>query len=437
MQLRPYQIECLKFLRKWRGRVLIGDSMGIGKTVEGLSWLFYTPEHLPALIICPASTKLQWLGEWSKWVSNPNIEILNGITPKKLNPNMSYIINWDILWYWRKHIPSAIKTIIADECQKSSSLKARRTKALMRLAKRVPYFIPMSGTPIRSRPGQFFPILHMIDPVRFPSLLLFQQRYCNMKVNQWTGWPEEKLGGKNLGELNVLLKDYMIRREKGILNLPKGQRIPVPLEISNKNEYFRLEDEAFNEAFIYKTKKPLERLKNSSFDFKKEAVVSWVKDFLESEESLIVFAYHHAVMDFLENEFKNVCVRIDGSVVGKHRADAVEVFKSGGKQLMIAQIEAMGVGVDGLQTVCSACVFVEFGKNVIDHDQAESRIERSGQTKGSLFYYLIADRTIDNRLMFNLDEQLKVFDQIVKGTVTEEVDLLTMLYNEVKSSRSL
>ena len=438
MKLRPYQIECLKFLRKWNGRILIGDAMGVGKTVEGLSWIFYNPKNLPAIIVCTASTKLQWLAEWNKWVNNPNIEILNGVTPKKLDINKSYIINWDILWYWRKHLPvKFIKTIIADEAQKAGSFKSRRTRALVYLVRKISYFIPMSGTPIRTRPGQFFPILNMLDPIRFPSIVLFQQRYCNMQLNHWTGYLEEKLGGKNLSELNTILQDYMIRREKRevLKDLPEMQRTPVLLEITNSQSYFQLEKEAFIEAKnSTKWRQPLEKLKNSSFDFKKVGVVSWIKDYLESGESLIVFAYHHAVMDYLENEFKDVCVRVDGNITGNKRINTVDLFKSKEKQLLIAQIESVGVGVDGLQDVCSSCVFVEFGKSFTDHDQAESRIERSGQLHRINSYYLVADGTIDNKLMNNLNEQAKIFNQVVKGQeVTEAKDLLQMVYEyEIK-----
>ena len=431
LQLRPYQIDCLNFLKKWNGRVLIGDEVGTGKTIEGLSWLTENPKHLPALVICPASTKEQWKQQWKTWVGKPYVKVLNGITPTKLNKEISYIINWDILHYWSRFLPlKSIKTIIADEAQRGSNYKAKRTKALSYLTKYAPYFLPMSGTPVRTRPGQFFPILHMLDATMFPSLNEFQKRYCNMKYNPWTGRFDEKPGGKNLAELNVILQDYMIRREKRdiLKDLPPKQKIIIPLEIDNKSEYETLELKTKDEINETNWKQQIEKLKNSAFHFKQNNVIAWLTDFLESGESIIVFAYHHSVMDLLQNHFKSVSVKVDGTVTGKARENALSLFKSSEKQMLIAQIEAIGVGVDGLQDVCSNCAFVEFGVSTSDHEQAEGRLERSGQPNSVNSYYLIGENTIDEKMMKVLDSQTKMFDLLVRGQATETKDLLTELY---------
>ena len=431
LKLRPYQIDCLNYLKKWNGRVLIGDVMGSGKTAESLSWLADNPNHLPALVICPATIKEQWKQQWKMWLGKPHVKVLHGITPTKLNKDISYILNWDILHYWSHYLPiRSIKTIIADEVQRAGNFKAKRTKALSYLAKYPPYFLPMSGTPIRTRPGQFFPILHMLDPGMFPSLNEFQKRYCNMKYNPWTGRFEEKPGGKNLEELNLILSDYMIRREKRdiLTDLPPKQKIIVPLEIENQNEYETLELITKDEINETNWKQQIEKLRNSAFHFKQNNVIAWLTDFLDSGESIIVFAYHHSVMDLLQSHFKNISVKVDGSVIGGAREQALKLFKSGGKQMLIAQIEAMGIGVDGLQDVCSNCAFVEFGLSASDHEQAEGRLERSGQSNGVNSYYLIGEGTIDEKVMKVLDSQTKMFDLLVRGQVTEQKDLLTELY---------
>ncbi len=201
LQLRPYQIECLKFLLKWNGRAIIGDAPGLGKTAEGLAWLTHNPiKHLPALVICTATTKDQWLENWNAWVGiNHPVVILNGTTPHKLKENISYIINWDILQYWYSFMPTFIKTIIADECHHVGNSQAKRTRALSWLSKYSPYFIGMSGTPIRSKPGQFFPILHMIDPIMFPSEKDFQYRYCNLGLD-YKGKLVEKPAWRHAGQ---------------------------------------------------------------------------------------------------------------------------------------------------------------------------------------------------------------------------------------------
>lgn len=433
LKFRPYQIECLKFLYKWNGRALIGDATGIGKTMEGISWVRDKPSHLPAIIICTAFTKKQWFREWRKWMGMSPVYIAKGIkpvTPKNGWGNRTIIINWDILHYWRRVLPfRTTRTIIADECQACGSLKTRRTKALIWLAKFSPYFIPMSGTPIRSKPGQFFPLLHIIDPKRFYSPLLFHQRYCKMYRNAYSGEIEEKPGGKHLKELNSILSEYMIRREKKdvLTDLPPlAPPTVVPLEIQNRKEYKYLEKQTIKNL----SRTTLKKLKHSAFVHKRDAVVEWINGFLESGESLLVFAYHKSVLSFLEMSFGKRCTRVDGSITGKRRDTSVALFKNRVVPLMFAQIEALGVGVDGLQNACSDCAFVEFGRRATDHEQAVGRLDRSGQTEGVNQYYLIAENTIDEDLMQTLDYQTKTLDNLIRGKETREDDLLTTIYKK-------
>ena len=59
-KLYPFQEEGVKQLIKWHGRALIGDDMGLGKTVQALTWLRLNPKAFPAVILVPASLKLNW-----------------------------------------------------------------------------------------------------------------------------------------------------------------------------------------------------------------------------------------------------------------------------------------------------------------------------------------------------------------------------------------
>jgi len=98
MGLLEHQLEALDFFELKQGRVLLADEMGLGKTVETLAYLRENVKIRPALIICPASLKLNWEKEAKKWLSSKdNIEVLSGKTSRKLekdNRNI-YIINYD------------------------------------------------------------------------------------------------------------------------------------------------------------------------------------------------------------------------------------------------------------------------------------------------------------------------------------------------------
>lgn len=438
--LRPYQLDCLKFLIWRQGRALIGDAPGVGKTVEALSFLREEPASLPAVIVTTASTKDQWRSEWDVWLPKRKAKTLSGREPKRLDPNKTHIINWDILADWaleiRKMQP---RTIIADECHKAANLSAMRTRALQYVQNGTDFFLPMSGTPIQSRPGQFYPVLHMLEPARYPTLKKFQAKYCNMRMNPWSGYLEEARGGKNLAALNRDLAGIMIRREKRdvLPDLPPLTRSIVRIRLIDPARYLAQQQETFGRMAgdHFAALARLDELGMSAFVQKREGVVSWISDFLESGEKLVVFAYHKAALAAIQEGVGGDSVRIDGGVTGTRREAAKRKFMEDPDcRLMVAQIDAMGEGVDGLQRVCSNCAFAEFGRTALSHDQAWSRFERSGQLHGINAYFLVGEDTIDEDRMSVLDAQMKTFNSAVRGH-SDDGDLLMALYKKIKGER--
>ncbi len=71
-RLYKFQIECIEFGLRNLGRILIGDEMGVGKTVESLALAscYHSKDTScwPLLIICPSSLRLNWRDEALKWL---------------------------------------------------------------------------------------------------------------------------------------------------------------------------------------------------------------------------------------------------------------------------------------------------------------------------------------------------------------------------------
>src|SRR4030042_1724448 len=132
-KLYPFQQQGVAFIEARRGRALIADEMGLGKTVQALSWLHLHPELRPAVIVCPASLKLNWEREAHRWLPSPKTEILKGTTPYKTKGDI-LIINYDILTKWVKQFQDmSIRVLILDEIHMAKNNKAKRTKAVKML----------------------------------------------------------------------------------------------------------------------------------------------------------------------------------------------------------------------------------------------------------------------------------------------------------------
>lgn len=420
----PFQIEGVKFLEIKEGNGIIGDQMGLGKSAQALGYLRLHPEIRPALIVCPASLKLNWLKEIRLWMEEKEkVDILYGM--KELEglmgePNIM-IINYDILSAWLPLLLNMnIKIIIGDENQFISSYKAQRTKVFIKLARTIPHRIFLSGTPIRNRPAEFFTVLNLINPVIFPNRWKYLNRFCDPKFNGF-GWAFN--GMTHEKELRYKIKPFMIRREKKevLKDLPDKVKIVTPLELSpvEMKEYDNA-DEEFREWVDSRSKKievqnKVEHLKQLAYLAKRNQVLRWIEDYLGTEDKLVVFAIHRKVISDLHFQFSECSVQVTGATPLPERQKVIDLFQTDpAVRLFIGQIQAAGIGIT--LTAASAVAFVEFAWTPADHEQAEDRIHRIGQEAEAVFaYYLIAEGTIENNIVKLLQRKQKVTSYILDG----------------------
>ena len=65
----PYQKAGIAFAQD-KEAVLFGDEMGLGKTIQAIGFINTHPDIRRALVVCPASLKLNWQRELEKWLVN-------------------------------------------------------------------------------------------------------------------------------------------------------------------------------------------------------------------------------------------------------------------------------------------------------------------------------------------------------------------------------
>lgn len=441
--LYPFQLEGVKFLEARNGNGLIGDEMGLGKTIQTLGWLKLHPEARPAVIVVPASLKINWQREAEKWVGKDcKLTILSGRAPDKkaLKGSEIFIINYDILMYWVDTLKTILpKVMVCDEAHYCKDSGAKRTKAVKELGKAVEHTIFLTGTPIINRPVEFFTILNMLAPTEFNSWKRYTQRYCDAKHNGF-GW--DVSGASNTAELFEKVNNkIMVRRKKEdvLKDLPTKQRFVVPLEITNRKIYNSADNDLVSwikETFGNRKASAAEQaealarfsyLKQLAADGKREFIISWVKNCLDANGKLVLFAVHHTMIDFLVEELRhyNPAV-VDGRVSIEKRQDEVDRFQNDPNcRIFIGNIKAAGVGLT--LTAASNSVFVELGWTPGEHSQAEDRIHRIGQDNKVFAYYLIAANTIEEEIAQLLDSKMDVLTKVLDGKETDGGSLLSEL----------
>lgn len=410
-----------------------------GKTVEALSWMVYANAY-PALYVVNAPTKLQWQGAYRKWVGAtkkhyPDVEVIGGRKTYRLAHDKSYIINWDILADWQDELAQVgFRLLVGDEVQAIGNYKSQRSKAFVALSKVIPHCIGMSGTPAMSKPLQFWTLLNIVEPSKFKNYFFFCNRYCDPQTDEYG---TKYNGASNVEELHELLVGCMLRRTKSevMKDLPPKVMEVVPLEVdeSAMNDYYEEEREVFSEN-TSKSGKENARAKvagllRSAYALKEKSMLLWIEDFLESGKKLLLFAWHRSVVEVLYDTLKQWHPAIIyGGMSTNEREDARLKFIEDPKcRVIVANIQAGGVGIDGFQDVCSDVAFAEFSHTPNYHRQAEDRLHRSGQHNSVTSYYLVAPGTVDMDAIEVLDSRAKMLDGVLDGKETATSDLLTEL----------
>lgn len=443
-ELFEYQKIGVSFLEEKNGRALIADEMGLGKTVQALGWLQLHPEFRPAIIVVPASLKLNWQREAERWMTNPKVEIVTGTKPYHLRGNI-IVINYDILAPWVVNLKSLQpQVLIMDEIHSIKNSTTKRTKAVKLLAKNIHHVIGLSGTPIVNRPIEAYNALTIINSAAIPNFKTFTQRYCAAKHNGF-GW--DFSGASNTDELHkLLIHAFMIRRKKSevLKDLPDKLKAFVPMELSNQKEYSIAEADFI--SYLKSTKglaaaerasnaqalAEIEGLKQLAVTGKMNQVIDWIDEFLETDQKLVVFAIHKSAIDILMAEFANVAVKIDGSVSLTARQEAVDKFQTDPScRLFIGNIQAAGVG--WTLTAASNTAIIELPWTPGALSQAEDRIHRIGQKESVTIHYLLAAGTIEEKIVHLLDKKQAILNAVLDGEKAQQQSILWDLINSYTS----
>lgn len=446
-ELFPFQKKGVSFIEQNRGRALIADEMGLGKTVQALGWLQLHPDKRPVIIVVPASLKLKWKQEIINWLPHPKVDVLSGTRPYKIKGNI-VIINYDIVWSWLETLTSLNpQVIITDECHYYKSNKAKRTKAIKMLSKRIPHIIALSGTPIVNRPIEAYNAIKMISPTLFPDRWKYAERYCGAYYDGY-GWNFN--GATHKKELHErLTSTIMIRRLKSevLTELPPKMYSYVPLTLDNESDYSFARDHFIQ--FISSTRgqsaahrasnaeviTQIMTLRQVAVKGKLAQVINWIEDYFETNDKLVVFAIHKFVIDAIMEKFGAFAVKIDGSVAMEKRNEAVQKFQNNSKtKLFVGNIQAAGVGLD--LTAASNVCFIELPWTPGELAQAEDRCHRIGQKDNVTVHYLLASETIEYEMAELLDAKKKVLNAVLDGQDTPDDSLLTELIRKYYDSRT-
>lgn len=472
--LSPYQRAGVAYAIE-KQRTFIADSMGLGKTLEALA-VVEALDAYPAVVVCPASLKLNWRKEAKMWLPGRSVQVIQS-GERTIYRAQIIIVNYDVLHRhcvplttWAKQY-DGIQAVICDESHYLKEKTARRTKAAAALVKGVPVRLLLSGTPAKARPIELATQLYILDRLDdLGGYEAYVQRYCDP---QKTPYGLDLKGSANREELYRYLRMIgFVRRTKDqvMKDLPPKRWAMLPVELTNEADYRAAErdiitwlkeqvrkDEAFFASIAHLPPNARERriaIEQRRVEFKARraehllrlnalkqlvahgklaAAISWIRDFLEgTDEKLIIFAHHRAIQDALLEPFRDEgAAYIVSGMDNQELERGKERFQTDPNcRLIVCSLGAGGVG--HTLTAATNVAFVEFPWSPSDVDQAEDRAHRRGQTARNVdedgasysvtIWNFVAEGTIDEDILELLDSKRAVVEAIMDGRASEEDD---------------
>jgi SWI/SNF-related matrix-associated actin-dependent regulator 1 of chromatin subfamily A len=430
MKLYPHQARALDWLST-RPKAILALDMGLGKTCVSSKDLI-----APAVVICPASLKLNWQDELSAWRPELSTQVI--ASPKdKPNGSDVTIVNYDILQ--RVDLPKHT-TLIVDEAHYIKSYKAKRTKHVMTMMQQAEKVRLLTGTPIVNRPIELWTLLYGIKAIK-SGYFEFGMRYCAGWRTPWDTY--DFSGASRHDELANLLKPHMLRmRKEDVIDLPSKTFRVIELDLPIDEREKQFDRQAIEKPDSVAFEAIADILKMNALRKLPDAI-TYIKDCLCAVDKVVVFAHHKDVIDQLKDalsEFKPVVITGATAQADRHK-NVLSFQNSKDCKVFIGNIKAAGVGLT--LTAASHVVFVESSWSPADINQAADRCHRIGQKDNVTVDLLTINGSIDALVLHSVLNKMDVIDRIIKEEnimdttlIAQKLRELAALFEEVPTSKA-
>jgi SWI/SNF-related matrix-associated actin-dependent regulator of chromatin subfamily A-like protein 1 len=410
-------------------KFILADDMGLGKTTSTIIAALETGAK-KVLIICPATLKINWKREIENY-SDKTIYIAEG---KNFNTDADFVItNYDIIKNFHdpknkeesQILAANFDLVIIDEAHYIKNATAQRTKLINDIVKTIDRLWLLTGTPMTSRPMDYFNLLSLVDSPVSKNWMAYAIRYCagyQFKVGNRKVW--NITGASNLEELRDRTSGTILRRLKeNVLDLPDKIITPVYLRLKS-NAY----EEVMGEYYDWYDKNPeesksltvqfskLTKVRQIIADEKIHQTIEIAENIIEQGKKVIIFCNFTDSLNKICEHFGKLAVKLDGSMSQYERQFSVDQFQENDKvKVFVGNIKAAGTGIT--LTAGEAAIFNDLSFLPSDHAQAEDRSYRYGQKNNVLVYYPIFENTIEGIIYDILNNKKKVISTVMGDNV--------------------
>ena len=464
--LRPYQLEgfrWLAFLRQHRLGGILADDMGLGKTVQVLALLAQAiaeheqradhTEFAPFLVVAPTSVVGNWAQEAARFVPGAKVVTITESTSKSgksiaelvqgahlvLTSYALFRLDEDGYTEFGNYVPENTKNgtsphagwgaLILDEAQFVKNTKTRAWKVARALNAQVK--LAITGTPMENNLMELWALLAIVADGLFPSARMFRDLYARPAESGEDPQVIEKLRRR--------VRPLMLRRTKDVVaaDLPEKNdvRVNVPLTAAHRHIYDMhlqrerqkvlglLEDMDKNRFTIFQSLTLLRRLALDATlidpdeyagvaSAKLEYLVEHLPSLLGDGHRVRGFSqftgYLRTIAERLQAEGIDY-LYLDGTT--RNRPQILKDFAEGAAPVFLISLKAGGFGLN--LTEADHCFIMDPWWNPAAEQQAVDRIHRLGQERDVHVYRLVAEGTIEEKVMDLKASKAALFDAVV------------------------
>jgi superfamily II DNA or RNA helicase len=446
-----HQIETVrKVLKQFRGRVLLADEVGLGKTIEaGMVLKEYALRGMAerVLVLSPASLVGQWREE---------LETKFGLP---FATTHDPLLRTDPHEFWgQKRIIASIATarrqehaerllggvfdlVIIDEAHHLRDRSSRSWKLVDALNKR--FLLLLSATPVQNDLIELYNLMTLLKPGMFRTLREFRAAYMT------PGKPREPANAERLREL---MRGAMIRNTRAVvaLKLPRRQAVTIKVD-GHPGEIEAYADlSAAARRLAAGTGAAGQRLAlhhmlgaaGSSpaaaaaavarFAARRPGDIEWralaerwaaietggkeqtLLDLLHHnpDEKKLVFVHSRETLGRLCELLSRAGLpfaRFDGSLSGPQKDAAIAEFRDSVPVLLCTESGGEGRNIQ----FCNTLINFDVPWNPMAIEQRIGRIDRIGQHREVFVFNLVTRGTLEDQLLALLEEKISMFEMVV------------------------
>ena len=377
--------------------------MGTGKTITSLK-IAEKWQCEKLVVICLKSKIQDWIDEIEEETYFTKNEYL--------------VINFESVWRKTTALDfTDEKTmIIIDESHKIKNPKSKVSQYIRYLGKLTNFKLILTGTPQNQLYYDYWMQMNFINsPIYSIPLKDFEKMYVNYTLDYLNGHYFKTIDSYNHTEKldegireKAFYKNYESKYDKPIEIIEKIKRTSDYIVLLKNKCYDDIAADTPMTLRSYLREVCSGFIKNKQLDSNK---IKWVEDFLEiTPHRIVLFVNFDMEVEIL----KNICEKLKRpySIYNGKIKDFTN-FKQYDNGIAIVNYAS---GATGINDLCISNIAIFYSLPDGDYilfKQAKSRIDRIGQTKQPLFYYLITEKTIEE----------KIFEAFKKGD-----DFTTKMY---------